>query len=72
MTILLFCCFHGMPPVSGMVVVSPACSGDETTTAEEKLRLHEYGHTMHIEDVDMLSLESLGCNETDFLREGVS
>jgi hypothetical protein len=55
-----------------MVVVSSACSGDETTTAEEKLRLHEYGHTMHIEDVDMLSLESLGCNETDFLREGVS
>jgi hypothetical protein len=56
-----------MPPVRGMVVESPAPSRDETTTAQEKLRLQEYGHTMYIKDVDMLSVESVGCNERDFL-----
>jgi hypothetical protein len=61
-----------MPPVRGMVVVSPAPSRAETTIAKEKLRLQEYVHNMYIKDVDMLSLESVGCNETDFLREGVS
>ena len=27
---------------------------------------------MRIKDIDILSLESVGCNETDFLWEGVS
>jgi hypothetical protein len=72
MSILFCCCFHCMPPVRGMVGVSPAPSRAETTIAKEKLRLQEYVHNMYIKDVDMLSLESVGCNETDFLREGVS
>ena len=43
-----------------------------TTTAKDTLKLQDYGLNMHIKGANILRLESIECNETDFPREGVS